>query len=497
MELSQLAVLAAAEAVRTGLIEKEDETYFVNRLLETVGEDAPLEAAPDGRGLLDLTAEMAEKAAQKGLIADTVENRDRFICKLFGILTPPPAAVRRQFFDIKGREGTQKATDWFYALCRNNDYIRTRQVARNVLFDEDSPAGRLTVTINLSKPEKDPRDIAAALQKKSADYPKCMLCRENPGYAGRQGYPARQNHRVIPLSLHGETWYFQYSPYLYYNEHCIIFHAEHVPMHLTRASFERMLDFVDQFPHYLIGANADLPIVGGSILTHDHYQGGKHVFPMERAQVRFSTMLPGNIVTLSVMDWPITCLKMQSSDRAQIAYWADTLLNKWRGYSDPARMIYAETDGTPHNTLTPVLRKNGDTYTFYLMLRNNLTTKEHPMGLYHPHADKHAIKKENIGLIEAMGLFILPGRLKKEMEEVKDYLLGGTLPEASPHKAFAETIKQQHPVIETADMAERLIRKAMGLTCYRVLCDCGVYKRSDDGMEGLMQFLTALGARKE
>lgn len=497
MELAKLAALAAKEAARCGLTDQEDQAYLLNRLLEAVGEDAPGDARPDGRGLLDITDDMAEAAVQKGLIANGAESRERFICRLFGLMTPSPAEVRRTFFDLRDRSGIESATQWFYDLCRKNDYIRTRQVARNALFEADTPAGRLTVTINLSKPEKDPRDIAAALQKKSADYPKCMLCRENAGYAGRPGYPARHNHRVIPLSLHGERWYFQYSPYLYYNEHCIIFKSEHAPMRLGRASFERMLDFVDQFPHYLIGANADLPIVGGSILTHDHYQGGRHVFPMEKAQVRFSTMLPGDIVTLSVMDWPVTCLRLTSRDRVQTAFWGDRVLQKWRGWNDPGRMIHAQTEGAPHNTVTPVLRKTGDTYTLYLMLRNNLTTSEHPLGLYHPHADKHAVKKENIGLIEAMGLFILPGRLKKEMEQVRAFLLGGALPEGSPHRAFAEGILKEHPAAGGAKEAEALIEQALGLTCWRVLCDCGVFKRSDDGMAGLMRFIAALGAGEE
>ena len=495
--LSQLAVLFVDGAVKANLVLAEDRAYTINRLLDTLQCDAP-EMAEGDFALLDLAERMTALAAEKGLINDSLEEKERFSARLFGVITAEPAAIRQRFDRLARDLSIEDATSWFYALCKQNDYIRTRHIAQNMLFYADSPVGQLEITINLSKPEKDPRDIAAALKAKSVSYPKCMLCIENPGYAGRPGYPARQNHRMIPLELQKETWYFQYSPYLYYDEHCIILNKEHVPMFLTRASFERMLDFVDRFPHYMIGANADLPIVGGSILTHDHYQGGRHVFPMEKAPVRVSVTMPDGRIALDILEWPITCLKLTSQDRYLIAEWGDTLLAAWRRHTDKGLNIYADSGEQNHNTITPVLRKNGASYTLYLMLRNNLTTPDHPMGLYHPHEDKHHIKKENIGLIEAMGLFILPGRLKQEMAEVQSFLLDeGTLPHDSPHFTWAQALKRQHPSLRDAGEAEAVVQKAVGDVCYGVLCDAGVYKRTGEGMAGISRFLKAAGIQKE
>ena len=482
-------------AVAKELIEAQDRRFYVNRLLEAMGMDAPEEieyapeAAPEtATRMLDALSDIA---AQRGLIADTGESRELFQGKLMGLLTPEPARVRERFEALYRADGPAAATDWFYRLCRDCDYIKVDRIARNMRFFEDSDAGRLEITINLSKPEKDPRDIAAQRNAKKTGYPKCMLCAENPGYAGRAGFPARQNHRMIPLTLCEKPWHLQYSPYLYYGEHCIVLNDEHVPMRISHDGFVRMFDFVDQFPHYFIGSNADLPIVGGSILSHDHFQGGRHRFPMDDAPARIALEAPRPGVTACVADWPMSCVRLVSKSREDLIALADEMLDAWRGWTDEACGVYAHTD-QPHNTITPILRMEDGAYTLSLVLRNNRTSEEHPLGIFHPHADLHHIKKENIGLIEVMGLFILPGRLKKELAEVERSLVDGSAV-AEAHAAWTEELRAQPGA---KDDPEGTVRRGLGKKCARVLADAGVYKRDENGRAGILRFLSAIGYRE-
>ena len=487
------------------LIEVEDREYSLNRLLEIFSMDAPecdrpartaspVTATPILDGLMDI-------AAERGLFPDSTEQRDLFSAKVMGALTPHPQLIRERFFRLYREQGAKAATDDFYQLCRDVDYIRVDRIAKNVRFFHDSPCGELEITINLSKPEKDPRDIAAQRNAKQTGYPRCMLCVENPGYAGRAGFPARQNHRIVPLTLGGDPWYLQYSPYSYYNEHCIVFNREHVPMKISHDSFVRLFDFVEQFPHYFLGSNADLPIVGGSILSHDHFQGGGHSFPMDRAGVCIPLSSPTVGVEAWVADWPMTCIVLKGRDRAQLTDLADEMLAAWRGYSDPACEILAETDGTPHNTITPVARMEDGCYKLYLVLRNNRTTPEHPLGLFHPHAELHHIKKENIGLIEVMGLFILPGRLVGELNALEKYLTGETPLDAAPeassplekHYAWIREIAARTGTTLSTAEAQSALRAGLADKCARVLADAGVYKLTPEGEAGVLRFLESIG----
>ena len=496
-------------AVAKGLIAPIDRSYTVNRLMEIMQLDAPedidyaSEAAPE-TATAYLEA-LCDRAVEAGILQDSGERRDLFCGKLMGALTPHPAMVREKFALLNGSLGPQKATAWFYQMCRDVDYIKVDRIAKNARFFEDTPAGRLEITINLSKPEKDPRDIAAQRNMKQTAYPKCMLCIENPGYAGRIGFPARQNHRVIPLSLQNKPWYMQYSPYLYYNEHCIVFNHEHIPMKIDRGTFERLFDFVELFPHYFLGSNADLPIVGGSILSHDHFQGGNHAFPMDAAGVRIALKSPVEGVSAHVADWPMTCVVLEGADRAALVEMADDMLKAWRGWSDPACDIFAETQGTPHNTITPIARKTDGGYRLSLVLRNNRTSDEHPLGIFHPHADLHHIKKENIGLIEVMGLFILPGRLLAEFEGLRDYLTGRRPIDDAPapgdplekHYEWVKDIASRVGTSLTDAGADAALRRELGAKCARVLSDAGVYKQTAAGDASVVRFLNTLGYKKE
>ncbi len=472
------------------LIVPEDRIYTQNLLLDALHLDAPTEGELAGQDIADCLAELSEWAVLHGVIRDSNDKRDHMTARLAGTFTPHPAQVRRQFYSLYENEGPEAAVKWFYQLCRDIDYIRVKRIAQNIQYTAPSPAGELEITINLSKPEKDPRDIAAARNAPKTGYPLCMLCKENPGYAGRTGFPGRQNHRMVPLSLAGEEWYFQYSPYLYFDEHCIVLDGVHEPMHLTRKSFDRLFEFVDKFPFYFIGANADLPIVGGSILTHDHYQGGRHVFPMDKAKVKWRFHGPAEA---AVVDWPMTCLRFISADAEELKGIAMKVLEAWRQYSDPACGILAQTDA-PHNTVTPTLRKLPDgRYQMHLVLRNNRTSDEHPLGIYHPHAPLHHIKKANIGLIEVMGLFILPGRLKTELVELEPYLMGtGEIPEGSSHEAWVKEIAEKTGRNLTREQAEEALHAAVADTCYQVLCDAGVYKQDAQGQAGLKRFLDSV-----
>lgn len=478
-------------ALGAGFFEEEDFAFYQNRVMELLNINEPGEGE-DGLPLAKAREALLEWAGEARLFEEGQEDRDRFSDRLMGLVMMNPGELRAHFAGLQAQAGAQAATDWFYEYCRRADYIKVDRIAQNEGFPAQTPAGTLEITINLSKPEKDPRDIARARTQKSAGYPKCMLCRENPGYAGRPGYPSRQNHRVIPLQLGGEPWYLQYSPYLYYEEHCIVFNGLHTPMAMNEASFRKMFDFVDAFPHYMVGSNADLPIVGGSILTHDHFQGGRHVFPMEGAGTLFQVNTGVQGLEARALTWPISCLKLSSAEREKLLAAASLVLKGWRAYSDEGLMVFSQTEGQPHNAVTPVLRRENGLYHMYLMLRNNLTTAEHPLGLYHPHLDKHHIKKENIGLIEAMGLFILPGRLKTELAEVAGFLSGQSpLKEESPHRDFARALQTPSPL--PFEEARARVYRAVGDKCYGVLQDAGVFKQDEAGLQGFKRFVKALG----
>ena len=491
------------------LIETEDREYTLNRLLEIFQMDAP-ECERPAREVSPETATpilnpLIELAVESGVCPDSGEWRDLFGAKVMGALTAHPQMLREKFSKLYSEQGPAAATDYFYKLCRDVDYIRVDRIAKNVRFFHDTECGKLEITINLSKPEKDPRDIAAQRNAKQAGYPKCMLCVENPGYAGRPGFPARQNHRIVPLTLNNQPWYLQYSPYSYYNEHCIVFNREHVPMKISAETFRRLTDFVEQYPHYFLGSNADLPIVGGSILSHDHFQGGGYSFPMDNAPVRIPLKAPAEGVEAYVADWPMSCIVLKGEDKETLIALAEKMLSAWRAYSDPECFIFAETDGVPHNTITPVARMEDGKYKLYLVLRNNITTDEHPLGVYHPHAQLHHIKKENIGLIEVMGLFILPGRLVKELAALEDYLTGKRPLSDKPDEADALDkhygwiceIAEKTGTQLSSEEAQAALRSALADKCAKVLIDAGVYKNDDAGNAGVLRFLESIGYSKK
>ena len=485
-----------AYAKDCGLLHPLDETFARNCLLS----ELKLESYEKTEGKMTFPAclnTLCDYAVKAGLISDTIAARDLFDTRLMGCLTPRPSEVVRKFWSLYA-EDPKEATDYFYKLSQDCNYIRRDRIAKDEHWVSQTPYGELEISINLSKPEKDPRDIAAAKLKKASGYPKCLLCVENVGYAGTISHPARQNLRVMPVTIDGQPWGFQYSPYVYYNEHAIVMNTQHTPMAIDRAVFDKLFSFVEQFPHYFLGSNADLPIVGGSILAHEHFQGGHHTFPMEKAEKEFGFSVPGyERVDCCVVKYPMTVLRLNSADKTQLCDLAGVILAKWRKYSDPEAMIFAETDGEPHNTITPIARMRGGRYELDLVLRNNLTTPEHPMGLYHPHEELHHIKKENIGLIEVMGLAILPGRLKKEMADLKTALLAGadlrkdeTL---SKHADWAEAFMGRHPEF-CADNADSIIRDEIGQVFAKVLACAGVYKTTPEGRAALKRFLAAVAA---
>lgn len=495
-------------SIHYGLLQPEERRWARNLLLDAMRYDAPAEdfehlpASVHPETATGFLAVLLEDAVTRELIQDTVTQRDLLSARLMGLLTASPTAIQEKFDTLRSTEGIRAATDWFYALSRANDYIQVDAIAKNLDFFEPSPYGELEITINLSKPEKDPRDIAALLTQKAVGYPKCMLCPENEGYAGRLDFPARQTLRLIPLQLDGQPYYLQFSPYLYYPEHIIVLHDQHIPMSITRSTFARLMDFLGQFPHYFIGSNADLPIVGGSILNHDHFQGGKHHFPMEAAPAWGHALHPGHPdVACECIEWPVTTARLTSKDPEALVMLATEMLASWRGYSDAALEVLSHTGDTPHNTLTPIARRQGKTYQLDLSLRNNRTTGELPLGIFHPHPDLHHIKKENIGLIEVMGLFILPGRLKEDLEElakvlhgtrpVVDILEGHTL---YPHMPWMEGLIQRYGIgkLSLAESAEAL-REALGERCARVLYDSGVFKLDDGGKAGMRRFMEHSG----
>ena len=482
--------------VESGLVPECEKNYTTNLLLDVFHEDEYTEPEEkfSGVDLEETLNELLDEAVKRGLIEDSVVYRDLFDTRLMNCLMPRPAQVQKEFWD-RYQDDPQKATDYFYKLSQDSNYIRRYRVKKDQKWKVDSPYGEIDITINLSKPEKDPKAIAAAKNVKASSYPKCLLCRENEGYAGHFSHPARQNHRIMPITLDGQAYFLQYSPYVYYNEHCIIFNANHTPMKIDHAAFVKLLDFVRLFPHYTAGSNADLPIVGGSILSHDHFQGGGYTFAMAKAPYESNFTLPGyEDLTAGIVKWPMSVIRLQGSDPARIADAADHILTAWRNYTDEAAYIYAYTDDTPHNTITPIARMHGDLFELDLVLRNNITTEECPMGLYHPHSQYHHIKKENIGLIEVMGLAVLPARLKGEMAELEDAILN--------HKDIRanETIEKHADWVDewigdydiTQENIHGIIQNEIGKVFSKVLECSGVYKNTTEGREAFMRFVNTL-----
>ena len=483
--------------VTSGLLPECERIYATNQLLEIMGETEYIDEDISGSipDLETILGELLDAAAAKGLFEDGPTARDLFDTRLMNAMTPRPAQVQAEF-RAAYEKSPQEATDYFYKLSKASNYIRSQRVARDMKWTVDTDYGTLDITINLSKPEKDPKAIAAAKNAKQSAYPKCQLCVENEGYAGRMDHPARQNHRIIPITINDSAWGFQYSPYVYYNEHCIVFNGEHTPMKIEKATFVKLFDFIEQFPHYFLGSNADLPIVGGSILSHDHFQGGRYEFAMERASVIESFTVPGyEDVSCGIVKWPLSVIRLNGPDRDRIIELADHILGKWRGYTDEAAFIYAETEGEPHNTITPIARKRGDNFELDLALRNNITTEEHPLGVYHPHDKLHHIKKENIGLIEVMGLAVLPARLKGELGRLSEFILNGkdirADEELSKHADWVDEIKASYSDINSSNI-EEILQQEVGKVFCKVLEDAGVYKMNDEGMEAFKRFISTL-----
>ena len=475
-----------------GLIEKEDKVYVINRLLELFGLMDFVQSVEEIRPLADILSDMTDYAAEKGLIPEnTVTYRDLFDTKIMGILTPAPSVVRAKFKELYA-DTPKAATDYYYKFSQDTNYIRTDRIAKDEKWKADTEYGVIDITINLSKPEKDPRDIAKAAAQVRNDYPKCLLCAENEGYSGHFSHPARQNHRIIPLKLDGQSYYLQYSPYVYYNEHCIVFHAEHIPMKIDKAVFVKLLDFVSQFPHYTIGSNADLPIVGGSILSHDHFQGGAYTFAMAKAPYEYMFEISAfKDVTAGVVKWPLSVIRLQSRSVESLAEASNHILNKWRTYTDEDAFIFSETQGVPHNTITPIARRKGELFEMDLVLRNNITTETRPWGVYHPEERLHHIKKENIGLIEVMGLAVLPARLQKEMRILADAIIEGkNIHEMESIKAHADWVDEWKNCYDiTPENVMSIIRKEIADCFVQVLECAGVYKRTEEGKAAFRRFL--------
>ena len=478
-----------------GLIEPCDQTYITNQLLMTMGLDSyEYEEAP-ALELEDILAGLLDDAVARGVCDDNITARDLFDTKLMGVLTPLPREVRAKFAALYAA-GPQKATDWYYTLSQDTDYIRRYRIKKDLRWKTKTDYGDLDITINLSKPEKDPKAIAAAKSAPQSGYPKCQLCPENEGYAGRMNHPARENHRIVPITVAGANWFLQYSPYVYYNEHCIVFNAAHTPMVIDKSAFAKLLDFVTLFPHYFVGSNADLPIVGGSILSHEHFQGGHYAFPMELSPVEKELTFRGfEDVKAGIVKWPMSVIRLDGPDKDRLVELADKILTAWRGYTDEAAFIFAETDGVPHSTITPIARRRGSDYELDLVLRNNITTEEHPLGVYHPHAELHHIKKENIGLIEVMGLAVLPARLKGELAALEEAILAGAplTGELEKHAPWVEELKTRYTF--TAENTTAILREEVGQVFAKVLEHAGVYARTPEGQAAFRRFVDYVNAR--
>ena len=485
----------AIYAQKEGLIEKEDVIFSINQLCQAL----KLEAFEDNEinedyGLEDILSAILGYAVENGLCEDSVVYRDLFDTKLMGILTPRPSDVIKKFNELY-RESPKKATDYYYNLAKKSDYIREYRIKNDIKWITETEYGDIDITINLSKPEKDPKAIAAALKMKQSAYPKCQLCKENEGYMGRVNHPARQNHRIIPITLSGEDFFLQYSPYVYYNEHCIVFNSEHIPMVINKSAFDKLLDFVELFPHYFVGSNADLPIVGGSILTHEHFQGGGYEFAMAKAPVEYDFTFDGfEDIKAGIVKWPMSVIRLSGDNKEKISSLAEKILNKWRAYTDEEAFIYAETDGEPHNTITPIARMKNGLFELDLVLRNNITTEECPLGYYHPHPEYHHIKKENIGLIEVMGLAVLPSRLKDEISVLAKAIVNGEDINAderiSKHAEWAEMLKEKYSF--TSDNCEGILKKEIGIIFTSILEQCGVYKRTEEGTASFIKFMESV-----
>ena len=476
--------------------EELDRIYLTNRVLALVG-DGVLEVETDQDDLIDLKDQLVEEAVRLETIEDSQAAREILGADLMDLVTPCPSQVNRDFWDTYAQSPEQAIAD-FYQLSQKNDYIKLKAIAKNIAYRVPSDYGELEITINLSKPEKDPKEIAAAKLVKSSNYPQCQLCMENEGYYGRVNHPARSNHRIIRFNISGQEWGFQYSPYAYFNEHCIFLDSKHRPMAISRQSFERLLAIVEQFPGYFAGSNADLPIVGGSILTHDHYQGGRHVFPMEVAPIQKNFTFEGfETVKAGIVQWPMSVIRLTSDSKDELTNLADKILLAWRQYSDPSVQVLAESNGTPHHTITPIARKRDGQFELDLVLRDNQTSPEHPDGIYHPHKDVQHIKKENIGLIEVMGLAILPPRLKEEVEQVAAYLVGEDVSVADYHQEWADELKESHPGLTDKDLALNIVQESVGKIFARVLEDAGVYKQTEEVQAAFMRFIEQVGILPE
>ncbi len=483
--------------LKTGLIQDCDRTYIVNQLLMTMGLDSFEEEAAPPMELEDILAGLLSDAVSRGVIEDNITAKDLFDTKLMGVLTPLPREVRAKFAALYA-EDPQKATDWYYTLSQDTDYIRRYRIKKDLRWKTATEYGDLDITINLSKPEKDPKAIAAAKAAPQSGYPKCQLCPENEGYAGRMNHPARENHRIVPITVAGANWYLQYSPYVYYNEHCIVFNAKHTPMVIDKSAFSKLLDFVTLFPHYFVGSNADLPIVGGSILSHEHFQGGHYSFPMELSPVEREIRFAGfEDIKAGIVKWPMSVIRLDGADKARLADLADKILRAWRGYTDEDAFIFAETDGVPHSTITPIARRRGSDYELDLVLRNNITTKEHPLGVYHPHAELHHIKKENIGLIEVMGLAVLPARLKGELQGLEEAILAGKplTGDLEKHAAWVEELKTRHTF--TPENTTAILREEVGKVFAKVLEHAGVYGRNEAGQAAFLKFIDYVNSKED
>lgn len=491
--LSALVASLVERATEKQLIQAGDQIYARNQILGLLQELSFEETEERiDKDIPNLLEQLADEAVNRDIIEGLLDEREQLTAKIMDVFISKPSEVNQTFY-AKYEESPEKATDYFYQLSKDSNYIQTKRIANNIQFKTESPYGELDITINLSKPEKDPEQIKREKEmKQDTAYPKCLLCVENEGYVGRIGYPARSNHRVIQVPLKGEDWFLQYSPYVYYNEHSIVFAKEHRPMKINRDSFARLTAFVEKFPHYFIGSNADLPIVGGSILSHDHYQGGHYTFAMTNAEEEFSFSLDSfPDVEAVVVKWPLSVIRLRHHDSSLLVDAADYILQKWRGYSDEKADIHAYTGETPHNTITPIVRKRGNDFEIDLVLRNNRTSEEHPMGIFHPHEDVHHIKKENIGLIEVMGLAVLPPRLKTELKDIKQHLLGESISVAEYHQDWVQSIKDNHSII-TEKNVDKIVEDALGQKFSRVLEDAGVYKTDASGREAFKRFLSGL-----
>lgn len=506
----------------TGLLQEEDKVFTINRLMElfqiedledevieSYAKRAPMTQESAEEALEDILAEMLDYAAENGLMEEnTITYRDLFDTKIMGMLMPRPSEVRKMFQGLYNHNSSKTATDYYYKLSCDSNYIRRARIKKDMKWTSETDFGTLDITINLSKPEKDPKAIAAAKLAKQSGYPKCLLCKENEGYMGRVNHPARQNHRIIPVTINNSDWFFQYSPYVYYNEHCIVFNALHTPMKIERATFGKLLDFVTQFPHYFVGSNADLPIVGGSILSHDHFQGGNYEFAMAKAPIEKEIVFAGfEDVNAGIVKWPMSVIRIRAAKKERLIELADKILMAWRGYSDEAAFVFAETDGEPHNTITPIARRRGEDFELDLVLRNNITTEEHPLGVYHPHAKLHHIKKENIGLIEVMGLAVLPARLKDEMAALEQAILkGDDIRNDETLAIHADWVEEFLPkygysygtALEGSLAPEKLhemVQTEIGLVFNEVLLDAGVYKCTEEGRKAFQKFVDSVNEK--